>query len=102
MKPQKIKNNTRLLKVTLAVLLSFAAMFPELALAGAPWETTAQKVYTAFFDSAFIKILAAIALGGCGLMAFAGKMEWKWVVNIGIGLILIFSGPQIISMMSGQ
>ncbi len=96
------KHNARLLKVTFAVLLSFVAIFPELAFAGAPWESTAQKVYTAFFGSAFIKILAAIAIGACGLMAFAGKMEWKWVINIAIGLLLIFGGKQIVDMLSGQ
>jgi|GEM_PF-5885577 type IV secretory pathway VirB2 component (pilin) len=96
------KHNIRLLKVTFAVLLSFAAIFPELAFAGAPWQTTAQSIYSAFFASAFVKILAAIALGACGLMAFMGKMEWKWVLNIGIGLLLIFGGSQIVNMLSGQ
>jgi type IV secretory pathway VirB2 component (pilin) len=35
-------------------------------------------------------------------MAFAGKMEWKWVINIAIGLLLIFGGKQIVDMLSGQ
>lgn len=96
------KHNARLLKVTFAVLLSAFAIFPELAFAGAPWESTAQSVYTTFFGSTFVKVIAAIALGACGLMAMAGKMEWKWVINIGIGLILIFSGPQLVDMMSGK
>jgi type IV secretory pathway VirB2 component (pilin) len=96
------KKNIRVLRVTFAVLLSVIAIFPEVALAGAPWQTTAQSIYTAFFASAFVKILAAIALGACGLMAFMGKMEWKWVLNIGIGLLLIFGGSQIVNMLSGQ
>lgn len=96
------KKNIRVLKVTFAVLLSVIAIFPELAFAGAPWQTTAQSIYTTFFASAFVKLLAAIALGACGLMAFAGKMEWKWVLNIGLGLLLIFGGAQIVNMMSGQ
>lgn len=94
--------NSRLLKVTFVVSLFIIAISPELAFASAPWQTTAQSIYTTFFGSAFVKLLAAIALGACGLMAFMGKMEWKWVVNIAIGLLLIFGGNQIVNMLSGQ
>ena len=89
-------------QVTFAVLLAIIAIFPEIAFAGAPWQTAAQSIYTNFFASAFVKILAAIALGGCGLMAMAGRMEWKMVINIAIGLGLIFGGQQIVTMIAGQ
>jgi type IV secretory pathway VirB2 component (pilin) len=93
------------MKVAFALLLTIAAISPEVALAsggGAPWQTATQSIYTTFFASTFVKLVATIAIGACGFMAMAGKMPWSMVINIAIGLAFIFGGQQIVSMISGQ
>jgi len=75
-------------------LLAAAFLIPEVAFA-APWDDTADKVLE-IFTGGLTRTLAIIAIIISGVLAMFGKMQWSWVVNIVIGIVLIFGGAAIV------
>ena len=91
----KLKNNTLYNKGKLGVFILLALSFlPEIALA-APWDDTADKVLE-IFTGGLTRTLAIIAIIVSGILAMFGRMQWSWVINIGIGIVLIFGGAAIV------
>ena len=75
-------------------LLAGLVLAPEMASA-APWDDTASKVLE-IFTGGLTRTLAIIAIIISGVLAMFGKMQWTWVVNIVIGIVLIFGGAAIV------
>jgi len=84
----------KLMKVWKLALLAGLILAPELASA-APWDDTADKVLE-IFTGGLTRTLAIIAIIIAGVLAMFGKMQWSWVVNIVIGIVLIFGGAAIV------
>ena len=79
----------------IAMMMLFLILFlPDLAFAE-PWDNASQKVLD-IFTGPLTRTLAIIAIIACGIAALAGKLAWNWVINIVIGLVLIFGGTAII------
>jgi type IV secretory pathway VirB2 component (pilin) len=80
----------------IAALLAVAvlAIVPDLALAG-PWDSVAQNVLD-IFTGGLTRTIAIIAVIVCGLMAFFGKMQWSWAINIIIGIVLVFGSTTVV------
>jgi type IV secretion system protein VirB2 len=76
------------------VMLALVLFLPELALAE-PWDDTADKVLE-IFTGGLTRTLAVIAIIVAGVLAMFGKMQWSWVINIVIGIVLIFGGAAIV------
>ena len=90
-----MKNNTLNNKGMLSILfLMTLSLLPEIALA-APWDDTADKVLQ-IFTGGLTRTLAIIAIIVSGVLAMFGRMQWSWVINIGIGIVLIFGGAAIV------
>lgn len=75
-------------------ILAFALVLPEAAMAE-PWDDAADEVL-AIFTGGLTRTLAVIAIIVSGILAMFGKMQWSWVVNIVIGIVLIFGGAAIV------
>ena len=80
-------------------LLSVASMacllcLPETALA-APWDTAAQQVLS-IFTGGLTRTIAIIAVIALGLAAMAGKLSWRWAINIILGIVLIFGSAAFV------
>jgi len=84
----------RLRMVGKLALLAALVAAPEIANA-APWDDTADKILE-IFTGGLTRTLAIIAIIISGVLAMFGKMQWSWVVNIVIGIVLIFGGASIV------
>lgn len=73
--------------------LGLALILPEMAMAE-PWDDAADEVL-GIFTGGLTRTLAVIAIIVSGILAMFGKMQWSWVVNIVIGIVLIFGGAAI-------
>lgn len=51
--------------------------------------------------STLARSAAIVALAVCGYMAWAGKMSWALLVNILIGMVLVFGGAALVDAVSG-
>lgn len=89
-----MKNDTLNNKGMLIIFLLTLSLLPEIALA-APWDDTADKVLE-IFTGGLTRTLAIIAIIVSGVLAMFGRMQWSWVINIGIGIVLIFGGAAIV------
>lgn len=90
-----MKNNKLKIKETLSIIFLLSlSLLPEIALA-APWDDTADKVLE-IFTGGLTRTLAIIAIIVSGVLAMFGRMQWSWVINIGIGIVLIFGGAAIV------
>lgn len=45
---------------------------------------------------------AIVALAVCGYLAWAGKMSWGLLINILVGMVLVFGGAAIVDLFSGS
>jgi type IV secretion system protein VirB2 len=70
-------------------------MVPEIAMAGAPWDSAATSVL-AIFTGGLTRTLAIIAVIACGIAAIAGKLSWDWAIKIIVGIVLIFGAAAIV------
>ena len=80
------------------VVAAFAlalVMLPEVAWAGAPWETAADGVL-AIFTGGLSRTIAIIAVIACGIAALAGKLSWDWAIKIIVGIVLIFGSAAFV------
>lgn len=75
-------------------VMTMVLFIPELAMAE-PWDDVADDVL-AIFTGGLTRTLAIIAIIVAGVMAMFGKMQWQWVINITIGILLIFGGATIV------
>lgn len=91
MKGLKGMMNKEVWKLGIMALVLFS---PQIAMA-APWDDTADQVL-AIFTGGLTRTLAVIAIIVSGILAMFGKMQWSWVVNIVIGIVLIFGGAAIV------
>ena len=89
-----MKNDTLNNKGMLIIFLLTLSLLPEIALA-APWDDTADKALE-IFTGGLTRTLAIIAIIVSGVLAMFGRMQWSWVINIGIGIVLIFGGAAIV------
>jgi type IV secretion system protein VirB2 len=67
---------------------------PGLALA-APWDSAAQQVLS-IFTGGLTRTIAIIAVIALGLAAMAGKLSWRWAINIILGIVLIFGSAAFV------
>lgn len=89
-----MKNYTLNNKGMLIIFLLTLSLLPEIALA-APWDSTADKVLE-IFTGGLTRTLAIISIIVSGVLAMFGRMQWALVINIGIGIVLIFGGAAIV------
>ena len=85
----------RAAKLGLAACVGAACMVPEIAMAGAPWDSAATSVL-AIFTGGLTRTLAIIAVIACGIAAIAGKLSWDWAIKIIVGIVLIFGAAAIV------
>lgn len=85
----------RAAKLGLAACVGVACMVPEIAMAGAPWDSAATSVL-AIFTGGLTRTLAIIAVIACGIAAIAGKLSWDWAIKIIVGIVLIFGAAAIV------
>lgn len=82
------------------LVLAFAFLMPELAFASAaPWETAATKIQS-IMGGNLAKIVATIAVMWLGYSWFTGRMEAATAIKVAAGIIIIFSAPAIVNMLS--
>jgi len=86
------RSTTRFGAISFALVL---AMLPEVAWAGAPWETAADGVL-AIFTGGLSRTIAIIAVIACGIAALAGKLSWDWAIKIIVGIVLIFGSAAFV------
>lgn len=89
---KKRKSKKQVVKSLLIV--SAISLIPEIAVAE-PWDSTAEKVLE-IFTGGLTRTLAIIAIIISGVLAMFGKMQWSWVINIVLGIVLIFGGAAIV------
>ncbi len=92
----KLEKKPLLKKGTLesCLIVLTISLIPEIAMAE-PWDTTAEKVLE-IFTGGLTRTLAIIAIIISGVLAMFGKMQWSWVINIVLGIVLIFGGAAIV------
>jgi type IV secretion system protein VirB2 len=83
--------------VLLAGVLSLAA--PEPAYAEV-WDSTIQEIIDAF-TGGLARVLAILGIIACGVLAFAGRLQWTWALSIVGGIILIFGAANIADLLIG-
>jgi type IV secretion system protein VirB2 len=81
-------------RIAAFMAVALLAVVPDLALAG-PWDSVAQNVLD-IFTGGLTRTIAIIAVIVCGLMAFFGKMQWSWAINIIIGIVLVFGSTTVV------
>ena len=86
----RFRRQALLSAISVACLLSL----PEVALA-APWDTAAQQVLS-IFTGGLTRTIAIIAVIALGLAAMAGKLSWRWAINIILGIVLIFGSAAFV------
>ena len=91
MQPSGKRFNATIMTLTGIVLLT---LFPGMAMA-APWDTAATQVL-AIFTGGLTRTIAIIAVIGLGIAAMAGKLSWRWAINIIIGIVFIFGSTTIV------
>jgi len=91
-----IKNKTRSNAVCIAACMGMAllAFMPGMAMA-APWDTAASQVL-AIFTGGLTRTIAIIAVIGLGIAAMAGKLSWRWAINIILGIVFIFGSTAFV------
>lgn len=90
----KITQGLKTIESWKIAIFAMVLFVPEIASA-APWDDTADQVL-AIFTGGLTRTLAIIAIIISGVLAMFGKMQWAWVVNIVIGIVLIFGGAAIV------
>jgi type IV secretion system protein VirB2 len=75
-------------------LIAVVMMLPRLAFAE-PWDDASDAILD-IFTGGLTRTLAIIAIIVAGVMAMFGKMQWQWVINIVVGIVLIFGGAAIV------
>ena len=90
----------QLLKTAAPFLLFLTLFIPEMAWASAaPWETAASKIQS-IMGGNLAKIVATIAVMWLGYSWFTGRMEAGTAIKVAAGIIIIFSAPAIVNMLS--
>lgn len=74
--------------------IALLALFPGIAMA-APWDTAATQVL-AIFTGGLTRTIAIIAVIGLGIAAMAGKLSWRWAINIILGIVFIFGSTAFV------
>jgi type IV secretion system protein VirB2 len=87
-------SSTHAARTAAFMAVALLAIVPDLALAG-PWDSVAQNVLD-IFTGGLTRTIAIIAVIVCGLMAFFGKMQWSWAINIIIGIVLVFGSTTVV------
>lgn len=77
-----------------AISMACLLCLPEVALA-APWDTAATQVLS-IFTGGLTRTIAIIAVIALGLAAMAGKLSWRWAINIILGIVLIFGSAAFV------
>lgn len=77
-----------------AISMAYLLSLPEVAFA-APWDTAAQQVLS-IFTGGLTRTIAIIAVIALGLAAMAGKLSWRWAINIILGIVLIFGSAAFV------
>jgi type IV secretion system protein VirB2 len=72
---------------------------PEAAHAEA-WDSTIQEIIDTF-TGGFARVLAILGIIACGILAFAGRLQWTWALSIVGGIILIFGSANIADLLIG-
>lgn len=87
---------SRLRRHVLPGIISMVCLLciPEVALA-APWDTAATQVLS-IFTGGLTRTIAIIAVIALGIAAMAGKLSWRWAINIILGIVLIFGSAAIV------
>jgi type IV secretory pathway VirB2 component (pilin) len=87
------------LKVIGLVTVALVAFYPEFA-AAAPWDGMANWVL-GMLTGGLTRTIAIIAVIGCGIAAFSGRLEWSRAIAIGVGCALIFGSAAVVDAMIG-
>lgn len=89
-------------------LLVFMTIFPELALAGFKFGASGGDSIAGVFEKILdimtgkvAKTLAIIAICGSGYLAFAGHLGWRSILNIALGIGIIFGASGIGELLIG-
>jgi len=81
------------------IFVAMLFLVPSLAQAE-PWDGLADGIL-AIFTNGVTRTIAIVAVIGCGIAALTGKLSWQWVINITIGITLIFGSAAVVDYFVG-
>jgi type IV secretion system protein VirB2 len=88
-------------KLLAQLLLGFAFLVPELALAqSSPFLTGATSLQTNIL--AWLTPVAVILVMVLGAMAMANRISWGWCIAAILGIAIAFGAPQIVTWVRGM
>ena len=89
-------------------ILALMAFFPEIALAGFKFSATGGDSIAGVLEKILdimtgkvAKTLAIISICGSGYLAFAGHLGWRSILNIALGIGIIFGASGIGELLIG-
>jgi type IV secretion system protein VirB2 len=86
---------------TASLLIAFALLTPDLALAQAsPFMTGATSLQSNIL--AWLTPVAIILVMLLGGMAMANRMSWGWCIGAILGIAIAFGAPQIVTWVRGM